>query len=448
MNKLKSKINKIISEISKRKLIKSFLLIFTGQGISSVFGLLATVLIIAGIGSEKHGILIVVQSYSTLFYSLFSFKTFQALIKFMTKAIKEKKSEDVKIYLKWSVIFDFGSLLLMFLFGILLRDFVISLMGWPTEMKKYVILYLFIQLFYIQGTTIGVLRTYEKYNYVVISQIVSNIVRCIGYCICFFVKRDFISFFIAELLALLVNYIMLIIFTFKVLKQQKLLGFYKVKLKNKKEFFMFNIYSNLTSSLDLPVNQITQFIINKYLGFAANSAYNVFEKLGTFINKMGDPINQIIYPEMNLKIVEKDYDAAKKLSLKLKKLMLLVFILVAGGTILTYPLWFHIFIDDVNKYLFPFILYLAFISYSNAAMGTHNLFMALGYVKYNIPILIIVNSVYLGFLFFVIQKMGLSGVILAYLMQCFGMVSIKELILRKNNYKEYKIKIKGDRKNA
>lgn len=440
---MKVKIQKLIDEISKRKLVKNFLLIFTGQGIASVFGLISTMLIVGGIGSERHGILIVVQTYATLFYSFFSFKTFQALIKFLTKARKENNQNDVKIYIKWSLIFDVSSLIFMFVAGIVLKDVVIGLMGWPEEIKKYVILYLIVQLFYIQGTTIGVLRSYEKYDYVVKGQIISSVIRCIGYGICFLVRKDFISFFIAEIIATLSNYLLLIYYTYKVLKKENLLDFYKVKLVKKKEFFVFNIYSNLTSTLDLPVNQITQLIINKYLGFAANSAYNIFEKLGVMINKLGDPINQIIYPEMNLKVAENDIDSARKLSRKLKKLMLVIFIVVAGGTLLTYQWWLHLFIDDVNKYIVAFILYLAFISYSNAAMGTHNLFMALGYIKYNIPILLVVNSLYLGFLFYSVQWYGLVGVILAYLIQCIGMVVVKEIILKKNNYREYRAKDGG-----
>ena len=433
---MKQKIKKIWDKLSRRKLVKNFLLIFTGQGISSVFGLLATILIIKGIGSNKHGILIVVQSYASLFYGLFSFKTFQALIKYLAQAKKEKNKNDIKMYIKWSLVFDISSLILMLIVGILLRDPVIKLMGWPVEMKKYVILYLITQVFYIQGTTIGVLRSYEKFDYVVKGQITSNIVRFLGYGICLLINKTFISFLIAEIVAVMTNNILLIYYTYKVLKQEKLLDFYKVKLKNKKEFFVFNIYSNLTSTLDLPINQITQFIINKYLGFAANSIYNVFEKLGTIINKLGDPINQIIYPEMSLRIVENDYESAKKLSSKLKKLMLGIFLIVAVGTLITYPLWFHLFVSEPNKYIFSFILYLAFISYANAAMGTHNLFMALGYVKYNIPILIVVNIIYLLFLFYGIQMIGLTGVILAYLLQSIGMVIIKEIILKKNKYKE------------
>ena len=412
---MKEKIKKIINYISGRKLVKNFLLIFTGQGLASVFGLISTILIIKAIGSNQHGILIVVQTYATLFYSFFSFKTFQALIKYLAQAKKDKNKEDIKIYIKWSFIFDSVSLILMFVFGILFKNFVIDIMNWPIEMEKYVILYLATQLFYIQGTTIGVLRSYERYNYVIKSQIISNVVRCITYAICFFWSKKFISFLISEMISVLVNYLLLIYYTYKVLKEEKLLDFYKVKLKNKKDFFMFNVYSNITSTLDLPINQVTQLIINKYLGNAANSVYSVFERLGSIINKLGDPINQIIYPEMSIKVVDKDYEGAKLLSRKLKKLMFLIFAICSAGTLLTYKLWFHLFIDDVNKYIFVFIVYLAFVSYSNSAMGTHNLFMALGYVKFNLPILIVVNTIYLLFLFYAIQNIGLLGVITAYL---------------------------------
>lgn len=441
---MKERIKKIYNQIMQRKLIKNFLLIFTGQGISSVFGLIATIVIISSIGTEKHGMLIVIQTYATLFYNFFSFKTFQALIKYLAKAKQEKNSNDIKLYIKWSLILDISSLLLMFISGILFKNFVIKFMGWPQAINKYVIIYLATQLLYFQGTTIGVLRSYEKYTYVVKAQIFSNIIRFGSYLFCLLVTKNFTSFFIAEIIATLSQYLLLSYYCVKVLKENKLLDFYKIKLKFKKEFFVFNIYTNLTSTLDLPINQVTQLIINKYLGFSANSAYNVFEKLGTIIHKLGDPINQIIYPEMNLKIVEKDYESAKILSKKLKKLMLAIFSICAIGTLITYPLWFHIFIKDVNTYLFPFILYLAFISYANAAMGTHDLFLALGYVKYNIPILLIVNTLYLIFLFFAIQYIGLTGVILAYLLQSVGMVVIKEIILKKNKYLEYK---EGSKKN-
>ena len=79
-------IRTIKEKIMKNNLIKNFLLIFSGEGMSSIFSFLATIFIIGTIGSYKHGILVAVQTYTNLFYGLFSFKTFQSLIKYLSKA--------------------------------------------------------------------------------------------------------------------------------------------------------------------------------------------------------------------------------------------------------------------------------------------------------------------------------------------------------------------------
>lgn len=434
---MKKSIVGVYQKLYSHKLIRNFMMIFTGQGVASIFNMLSTIIIVGGIGSTQHGILVVTQSYGSLFYSLFSFKTFQGLIKYLAKSRSEDDLESTKLYIKWSLIMDICSLCLMFVLGLLLQDVIINLMSWNVKLKKYCVIYLAIQLFYFQGTCIGLLRSYERYNCVVKALVISSIIRLFSYGICYISFKSFYSFFLSECLSQLVNYLLLIFYTYKLLKEKDLLNFYKVKLRLKKEFIMFNIYSNLTSSLDLPVNQITTLIINKYLGFEANSAYNVFTNLGSIINKLGDPINQVIYPEMNLLIIDKKYLEAKKLSKKLKLFMLGIFIFLSIGTYLSYPIWFHYFINDVNKYIWPFILYLAFMCYVDAAMGTHNLFMALGYVKYNIPILLVINVLYLIGLFYAVQILGLTGVILAYFIQAFLVVMIKEIILKLNNYQEY-----------
>lgn len=434
---MKGKLQKQWEKIKTRKLVHSFLVIFTGQGLSSILGLFAILIIVQGIGSENHGIIVMAQTYVSMFFSLFSFKTFQALIKYLTQALKDKNETEAMIFIKWSLILDVASLVLAFLFGLLMEDFVISWMGWDMAIKPYVTVFLFTILFNIQGSTVGILRTFEKYNYVVIAQIVGAFVRVLGWGICLFTNRGLWFYFIVEFIATISTYLMQFFWMFVTLKKNHLLGFYKVKLKWNKEFLIFNLYSNLSSSIDLPITQLTQFIINKYLGFAANSVYSVFERLGTIINKLGDPINQIIYPEMNLLISNQEYEKAKSISDKLKKLMAAVFLVVAVFVLLTNKLWLGWFMDNPSSYLFSFVLYLFFISYTNGTAGVHNLFLALGYIKYTIPILLVINAIYLVVIFFAVQSFGLNGVIISYLVQAFGVVAVKEYILKKHKFHEY-----------
>ncbi len=433
---MKNKIKYYKKRASESKLVKNFFLIFSGEGVSSVFGFLATICIINALGSYQHGILVAIQTYTNLFYGLFSFKTFQALIKFLAKAEIDENEEDSKIYIKWSVLLDGFCLGATLIFGVVLKNLVINLMGWDDKISEYCVIYLCVYMLYFQGTTIGVLRYFEKYKYVVISNVVCSFIRCLGFAFCFLMKYDFFVFFVIDCIGNAAKFILMDFYTIQTLKQHKLLDFYKIKLRMRPDFLKFSIYSNLTSTIDLPVNQITSLIINKYLGFEATSVYNVFGNIGSIINKLGDPISQIIYPEMNKMINQKNLKGAQKLSYRLKIIMLAMF---CGGALVvstTYSLWLKILISNPNVYVIPLILYIGYSCYANSAMGTHNLFMALGYVKYNIPILLVVNIGYLVILFFAVQKYGLTGVIITYLIQAFAVVLIKELIMKKRNYQE------------
>lgn len=421
-------------QLMQHKLVRNFLLIFTGEGISSVFGFLATIFIINTIGSNKHGVLVAVQTYVNLFYGLFSFKTFQSLIKYLAKS--ENDTTMSKIYIKWSVVLDFFCLSLTLFFGMLLRAPVIRIMGWNDEIAKYCLLYFCVYLLYFQGTSIGVLRYFEKYHYVVKANVTYAIVRCAGFFACFLFKLNFAAFFLFDCAGNLAKFVLMDYFTIKTLKEHGLADFFKVKLKVCSDFLKFSFYSNITSTIDLPVNQVTSLIINKYLGFEATSVYSVFGSLGSIINKLGDPISQIIYPEMNQLISKKDIGGAKKLSYRLKTIMLILFVAGSAFVLATNTLWLHLFISNPNPYVLPLVLYIAYICYANSSMGTHNLFMALGYVKYNIPILIVVNSGYLLLLFYSIQRYGLTGVIVTYTIQAFAVVFVKEVMMRKHGYRE------------
>lgn len=433
---MKKKIVQQKNRIMQSKLIKNFLLIFSGEGIGSIFGFLATIFIINTIGSYKHGILVAVQTYTNLFYGLFSFKTFQSLIKFLAKSEKNHDTTMSKIYIKWSVVLDVLCMILTLVIGIILRKPVIKIMGWNNDISKYCIIYLCVYMFNFQGTSIGVLRYFENYHYVVKSNISCSVVQCIGFFVCFILKLDFTAFFVFDCVGNLIKFFLMNYYTVRTLKEHDLLEFYKEKLIRCSDFLKFSFYSNITSTIDLPINQVTSMIINKYLGFEAMSAYNIFGCMGSVINKLGDPISQIIYPEMNQLISKRDVAGAKRLSYRLKMIMLIIFIMGAAFVVTTNPFWLHMFISNPSPYVLPLVLYIAYVCYSNASMGTHNLFMAIGYVKYNIPILIIVNSLYLVLLLYSIQKFGLTGVIVTYIVQAFAVVASKEVIMRKRGYKE------------
>ena len=178
-------------KVINNKLIRNFLLIFSGEGIGSIFGFFATVFIINTIGSYQHGILVGVQTYTNLFYGFFSFKTFQSLIKYLAKSEISGDVEMSQVYIKWSLLLDIFCLALTLICGFFLRNLVISIMGWDSSISRYCVAYLIVYLLYFQGTSIGVLRFFENYHYVVKANVMCSFVRCIGFLICFLLHCHF-----------------------------------------------------------------------------------------------------------------------------------------------------------------------------------------------------------------------------------------------------------------
>ncbi|MDP4088144.1 MAG: oligosaccharide flippase family protein [Bacillota bacterium] len=418
------------------RIVRNFIVLFTGEGVVSIIGMINLAIIVNTIGNEKNGIIIMVQTYSLLFSGIFGFKSFQALIKYMPVSIEEGNEELTKQYVKQSFVLDIGAAAVATVFGYICLDFVCNLMGWDSSMKPYIKMFLITLIINIQGTPIGVLRIFNKFNYITYSNVVSNLLKLTLYVLAFITHQGFQFFFIVEIIFTVMFNIILIVFTFITLKQQGLGGFYKGPLKLDRDFFMFNFYSNITSTIDIPVGSITTMVINRYLGFTEISIYKIFDKIGSVIGKLSSPLNQIIYPEMSIMIAKKKFLKAKKMSDKLLMGISLIGAAFIFFILITHKWWLGIFIKDYDVYLWSLVIYLVYMIFSNGSQGVHSLFMALGYIKLTVPIIICVNSAYLVLLYFSIKAWHLNGVLISLILQAVAVVVIKIIIMKKNHYME------------
>ena len=432
MNSIKN----IINILKNNKIANNFIILLSGEGIVSIINMLSMAIILNTIGLDGNGMIISVQTYCTLMNSIFGFKSFQALIKYINESIHRNDRQAIKEYIYQSYFLDILAVMISVFFSFIFLNSYSSVMGWTNELKKYSYIYILGMLFQIQGTPIGILRTYNKFNYITYNNIIVSIFKMSFYIIGYFMGCKLGYFIIIEILAYILPNVILNIFCFKLLYRENLIDFYRMKFKLDKNFLKFNIYSNLSSTIDIPVGELTTVIINKYLGFYDISVYKIFEKIGGMIGKLGAPLGQIIYPEMNLYIAKKQYKKAIDLNNKLIKGIFLLGVSMVLGVVITYKLWLGIFIKNYSDYIISLIMYLLFIVFVNATTSIHSLFMALNYIRYNVPILLVINTFYLLILFYFVRNFGINGVILALFLQSIFVVIFKMFILKKNNYKE------------
>lgn len=427
---MKNYVKKFISTFEK-KFLKGFLVVFSGQSIASVFNMFSMLIFINILGSEIYGQFVMIQASTTLVYSVFSFKGFQALIHFLNKS----KTHKAKMgYIKSIFLLDIISLILSITICLFFTELLCNFMNWDNQMSFLIKIFAITLFTNFSGTTTGVISSYQKYTYLVYGQIFAALSKLILYFFASFFSFSLDSMVVIEIITVSLSNIISIYYTYRILKKEKLNLFYKEKCIFDAEFIKFNISSNIASTIDLPVNQIATFIINKYLGFEFNAIYSIFEKIGAILNKIITPLGQIVYPEISKKVSENDIDGSLKLVRNSQLLVYILFVCSATFILLTYKYWFGYFITNPDKYILSFIFYVFYICYVGATSAVHSIFISLGYINYTPIITIIVNTIYLILLITVIQFIGLIGVIFAFTIQAMSVVIIKKIIMKKGGY--------------
>ena len=101
-------------KIFKNNIAKNFLVVFLGDGFSSVLTLLNLSIMIKVLGLNESSIVNLVISYTLVFDTIFNFQSFNSIIRFLPRALIDKDFLKVKGYLQQGFILDIVTALISF----------------------------------------------------------------------------------------------------------------------------------------------------------------------------------------------------------------------------------------------------------------------------------------------------------------------------------------------
>lgn len=422
---------KIKNKIMNNNIVKNAFIMFSGQTIASVIGFLNTFLVLKAIGLEGNGIIAIAANYAGMFNGLFNFQSYNAMIKFGADALEKNDMPQFKKYLKQAVLQDVLTAILAFVVGYICIDYVSDFFNWDSQMVSYIKLYLLIIPFNISGSINALIRLNNDFVVGAKIGIQMTLVKTMLLLIGIVAKCNFTYYIILEIIMSIISSSLYIKSAIKYLKLNNCTDFLKVKIGFDKEFTMFNIYNNIVSTLDMPTGQITTLIINKLLGVSEVGVYNVIAKFGTLVTQVTGPLTQSLFPELS-KIVAKDDE--KGAFIIVKKIFLYTMgggVSVALFTIISYKLWLGLFIPSTFENGALMSIYVMYITITSAVAGIHLLFVCLNLVRYNVPIVIACNTVYLGLLYILAIKFRLFGIIIALILQAIMVATIKYIIMKR-----------------
>lgn len=421
----------IKDKILKSNIAKNFFVVFLGDGFSSLLTLLNLSIMIKVLGLNESSIVNLVIAYTLVFDTIFNFQSFNSIIKFLPGALINKNILMVKSYIQQGIILDIITAIISFLSANLFLEMICSLFKWDAGIINLIRIYSFSILFNLTGTSIGVIRVFNKFKYSSYINVFVNSLKFIFYLMSFTINVNMWYFIFVELISCLLNTVLLLILTNNIICKNNFKGIFEKRVVWDKEFLKFNFYCNFMTALDVPISHLTPFLINKFVGIEFISIYKVIEKIGGIVAKIASPILNIIYPEISTKISEKMEFEAVSLVRKL------FFIIILFGSVLivalsfTYKLWIDILILDGEKYILNILFYVFFVIVKFSFVGVYPLFISLGYIGYNIYIVVFANLIYLSVIPFLSSNFDINGIIISQFIQMFIVICMQILIIKR-----------------
>jgi O-antigen/teichoic acid export membrane protein len=414
------------------KLFKNTGILLAGNIAASLFSIISIAILVRAIGIEQYGWLVLIQTYSLTIDKLMNFQSWQALIKYGAEAIENRDNTQFASYIKQGIMIDIFTAILAASVAFISIDFIGNFMEWQEHIISIGKIYTLSILFHISGTPIGILRIFNNFKLISLNKTGVAILKLAGIAIAYHFNADFIAFVYISLALNILGDVSLIAMSYYTVTKNGYRKWRKIKVKNWNNFLQFAIFSNLTSTLDIPVKHLDVFIISAVLSIEAVGAYKIIKQLAIVFSKLADPVYQAVYPQLAIFCARKEYEKARDTVIKIG-LFIIAFsapvVLIAS---VTAKWWLNLFFGgDMVVYSGTLTLYLVLKVISISFIALHPLFIALGHIKYNVLIMGISNGIYMICAWFFGINYGLVGIISAYGIQFSVVILMKMNILAK-----------------
>lgn len=419
------KMKKILEDKVFLNVAKNAGVLLKGNIFANIIGLISLVLTTNHLGPKNFGIIIIIQTYCLVFDQIFNFQSWQALIKLGTGELEKKNFIGLKKLIKLSSFFDISSAAIATLFAILFFGFSAPILNLDEEYYVLVALYSLTILFNLTGTPTGILRIYNKYRIQSIQQIYVATIRLLGIILVIFYDGGLSLVLLSWIIAEVTGNLLLLYVANKVLKDNGLDAWVKQPFKFNREFFSFAFWTNLTSTLDVPVRRLDNIIIATVMSFEGVAIYKVFKQIAQILTKLANPIYQVIFPDFSKMVAKSDNSAALNLATKVSVILAIIVFPVIIFASFTSQWWLVLFGNLYADYWNLLFIYLLIKGVSISFISIHPLFISLGLVKKNVIIILIANLLFTALAILLGKEYELLGVILAYGVQVITVITLK-----------------------
>ncbi len=286
-----------------KRIAKNMSWLFLSQILVAFFGLASLIITARALGPAAVGILALVDAYVQILDRLFRLEPWQAVIKYGSEALAQDDTSRFRHLVKLSVVIDILGGLLAGTIALLLAPTLAPLIGLPEGIGASYISLVAIGLFLsLRPTGIAVLRIFDRFDVLAISDMVIAGLRFVGIVIAYMLSLDIWAFLALMLMHQILTGLVAFFLAVNELRKRSLQAFMKLKLSqafsDNPGFLRFLWNSNFNVILRQSTQRLDVIVAGAMLDVTAVGFYQVGKRIMTNVVRLGAPIRQVLYPEM------------------------------------------------------------------------------------------------------------------------------------------------------
>ena len=443
---IKNKVEQAFQNDFWKKLIKNVTTVLVGNSGSSIINFFVTLIMIHALGNTKYGIFLLALQYMNLLDGIINFQSWAGVIKYGSEAIVDNDEKRLLSIFKSGFMIDIITAVLGTLVAVIILPAISYILKWDNELVFLAMIFSVEIVFHIEGTSVGVLRLFEKFHLTATQSIIAATIKFM--LIGIYVLLGGSSLIIITILYVItdvIKHLILVFMAMRVLHEK--IGIRKV-LKTPikrfdKAFFKYTIWTNVGYTVDVPVRYFDVFIIGQ-ISVEMVAIYKVFKQMIQILSMLVNPISMAILPQFSELVAKgKEKEAYQKV-MKLRNMIFSVgWIVIVASLLVGKPL-FNMFLGtEYGDNLFLFMTILIMQIFFIAHVAVHPFFASLGKAKEDFIITLSSNIIYIVVAFVLVTSMGIYAVVLSNVVQgtlCIFMkiwYTKKWLRLRQHNNKNY-----------
>lgn len=424
-----SKARTLIEDSSLIKLARTTSIVLMGNTGSSLLNFISFTVMANRLGPKVLALFVLTQNYVLIVNAIFKIQTWESLVKF---GHSETSKKDFNNVVKVNFLLDLASAMVAFIFAIAMAKPAASFFKWDTGIRDLIILYSFAIPFTLTSFTIGVPRLFDKFSAVAKIQVSTAALKLIMVLAAVFLNSPVTHYVTIYLISEVLSSILLIAYSFYLLKIRCHGEWLKSKMRYYPQQVKFVWWTNLRSIMRIPVQYSDMVIISMIMPVETVGVYKVYKEIASFIGRVGEPVNQVIYPEY-AKLIGKDGDAAA-INLAKKTIFVLFalsFILTTFLILCSNLLVGRLYGTDFLPLINVLYILLGLYGISLFTLPINSLFIAAGFAKIGFYIVVLTNIIYLFNAFYFGKFIGVYGIVVAFGVQMFLNQGLKFIFLKK-----------------